>query len=140
MVRRPVSLLRSIFSHWMCYAQKAYASIYGQLIARVEILTQCYLIDCVLVLFVFKPHRNLFFCAIKWKNVKGSLVGFSNLSPVLGKICCNKNVHLVRQHPSLGPSFVCKLDHFCGYSREHFKVRLSRTTRSHPYVDFRPQR
>ena len=31
------------------------------------------------------------------------LVGLFNFSPALGIICVNKNVHLVMQHPSLGP-------------------------------------
>ena len=34
--------------------------------------------------------------------MKRFLVGFFKLSPALGMICVNKNVHLVMQHPSLG--------------------------------------
>ena len=34
-----------------------------------------------------------------WKDY---LVSLLNLSPALGKICINKNVHLIMQHPSLG--------------------------------------
>ena len=34
-----------------------------------------------------------------WKDY---LVGLFSLSPTLGVICVNRNVHLVRQHPSLG--------------------------------------
>ena len=49
----------------MCHTRKPYAWVYGQLVFWVEVLTQCYLVNCVLVLFSFKPHRNIFFCAIK---------------------------------------------------------------------------
>ena len=85
----------------MCHTQKSYAWIHVQLISWVEVLTQCYLINYTLNLFTLKPHPNFFFCAIKRNTWKDSLVGLFNLSPALGMICVNKNVHLLMQHPSL---------------------------------------
>ena len=56
----------------------------------------------MLTLFAFKPHRNVFFCVIKWKHMKRFLGGSFQLVPSPGMICVNKNVHLVMQNPLLG--------------------------------------
>ena len=58
-------VLLSKSSHWMCYTREPYAWVYGQPVFWVGVLTQCYLVNCVLALFTFKPHRNFFFCVIK---------------------------------------------------------------------------
>ena len=49
----------------MCHTQEPYAWVYGQLVIRIEVLRQCYLLNCILTLFTFKPQRDLFFCVIK---------------------------------------------------------------------------
>ena len=51
--------------HQMCHTQKPYVWVYGQLIFWVEVLTQCYLVNCTLTLFTFKPYHNFFFHVIK---------------------------------------------------------------------------
>ena len=54
----------------MCHTQEPYAWAYGQLVIWIEVLPQCYLVNCVLTLFAFKPHHNFFFCIVKWKHMK----------------------------------------------------------------------
>ena len=88
----------------MHHTQKPYAWVYGQLIFWVEVLTQCYLVNCILTIFTFTPLCNFLFCVIKWKHMKRFFGGPFQLAPALGMICVNKNVHLVMQHLSLGSS------------------------------------
>ena len=72
--------------------KKPYEWVYRQLIFGVEVLTERYLVNCIFSLFTLKSHHKSSFCVIKWKD---SLVGLFKLSPTLGMICINKNVHLV---------------------------------------------
>ena len=68
-------------SHWMCHTQNSYAWFYGQLIFWAASF------------YSVSSNENI------WKDF---LVCLFNLSPALGMIYVNKNVHLVMQHPSLG--------------------------------------
>ena len=86
----------------MCHTQEPYTWVDGQLLLWVEVLTQWYLVNCVLALFTFKPHRNLFFCVIKWKHMKRFLGVVFQIVPNLLMICCSKKVHFTRKHTSLG--------------------------------------
>ena len=94
-------MIFSKLSHWMRHTQEPYARVYEQLIFWFEVLTQCYLVYCILT---FSPSNlTATFSSVSsndniWKDF---LAGLLKLSLALGMICVNKNVHLVLQHPSL---------------------------------------
>ena len=102
-----IHLHHTLDAHWICHTLTPYAWVYGQFIFWVEVLT---VLSCKLHLgpFHLQTSPQLFLL----RHQKDSLVFFFKLSPALGMICCRKEVHLTRQHPSLGSIIAELIDAF----------------------------
>ena len=86
----------------MYHTKKPYTWVYGQLIFWVEVLTQCCL-EIASWPFSSSNFAATFSSISSNENTwKDFLVGLFKLSPALGMICVNKNMHLAMQHPSSG--------------------------------------
>ena len=99
-------------SHRVCHTQEPYAWVYEQLIFWVEVLTQFYLVNYILVLFPSNLTATFSSVTSNGNTWKDSLVFFFKLSPILGMICCSKKVQFTRQHPSLGSIMAGFIDIF----------------------------